>query len=63
VWVDYVTACGVVAASLAAVMAYRQLNESKKAARGQLMFAIDQALAPFEDVRRGIKQWRGGRRG
>jgi uncharacterized membrane-anchored protein len=29
VWVDYVTAAGVVAASLAAVMAYWQLNERR----------------------------------
>lgn len=42
---------GVVLAVLALVVARSQLIKTKKATRGQMTLAVDQALAPYDDIR------------
>ena len=42
---------GVVAAVGALVVAWVQLRKTEKATRGQMLLGVDQALAPYDDIR------------
>jgi hypothetical protein len=46
-----VGAVGVVAAFAALVVAWVQLRKTRNATRGQMLLAVDQALAPYDDIR------------
>jgi hypothetical protein len=46
-----VGAVGVAAAFAALLVAWAQLRKTAKATRGQMILAVDQALAPYNDIR------------
>jgi hypothetical protein len=43
---------GVVLAVVALVISWIQLRKTEKATRGQMLLAVDQALAPYDDIRK-----------
>lgn len=53
---DLIAGVGLVATAVAILLAYRQLRDTRNFAEAQLQFAIDESLAPFEDLRRAINQ-------
>jgi hypothetical protein len=54
--VDIIAAAGLAVTAIAAILAFIQLREAKNIARAQFLLAVDQSLAPFEQLRREINR-------
>src|SRR5688572_22333568 len=56
---EIVGGVGVVVGVAALVVAWVQLRKTERATRGQMLLAVDQALAPYDDIRAEARnpQW------